>query len=499
MTDATHISFADDPEGWLRGKPTQPPAPRPPAPVIPIGNGNTNRDRKYAEGALQAECNGIAGMAPNSGRNHALNAAKFNLARFINAGILTNAEVDNALTAAALTSGLPQSEIDDCLKGDRHQRAVAQKRGDQPAVPPPSPEYAIAPAYTLEDETDAENPGSEPQVVNIWGTRPPIDAAEFLFSETDEPPALWGDGDNVLWVEGEVLMICGGMGLGKTTLAGQVLRAQIVGGGDVLGLPVAPVDGTILYLAMDRPRQIRRSLLRQFDITDSDALHKLLIRPGPPIADLAVNTTLLAAMAEAADAQVVYVDSLKDAAIGLSDDKVGAAYNRARQELIASGRQICELHHNRKVVAGNTPGSIAEVYGSTWLSAGAGSIINLTGDPGDPIINFRHVKQALNEVGPWRLLVDHDAGRMTIDHQVDLLALAAAAGPDGLTVEGAAAALFDGDKPSKAQQQKARRKLDKLVDSGHLTRHEGAHGGGVGRPKTAWFPASSTSFEAGGE
>lgn len=472
-------------------------APTPPttAPAIaPSPNGN--RERAYAEAALQNEC-GIISTTPSGNRNHQLNKSAFKLARFINEGHLAANEIDDALRHAARACGLPETEIDTCLgRNDdtlaRHQDASTAKRGDQPAVPPPTRD-TIAPAHVLDENIDG--PGA-PEFDPIWGSRPPVNAPEFLFGQSDEIAALWGEGDDVLWAEGEAFMICGGMGLGKTTLAGQILSAQICGGGEVLGLPVPPVDGTILYLAMDRPRQIRRSLLRQFDETDTEALQRLLIRPGPPVADLAVNVTLLAAMAEAAGAKVVYVDSLKDAAIGLSDDKVGAAYNRARQHLLASGIQLCELHHNRKVVTGNTPGSIGEVYGSTWLSAGAGSIINLTGDPGDPVIDFRHVKQALNEVGPFRLLVEHDAGRMTIDHQVDLLALAAAAGPNGLTADGAAMNLFDRERPTKAHLAKARRRLDKLVTSGQLTRIDGAPGGGADRAKTAWFIADRTDFGA---
>ncbi|OBJ19887.1 AAA family ATPase [Mycobacterium sp. 1245801.1] len=138
MTDAANvIPFTQrlQDAGLTPPKPT--PRPATYTPIVTTPSDGT-RERKYAEGALQKECTGIAAMAPNSGRNHALNAAKFSLARFINAGIITNAEVDAALTAAALASGLPQDEIDDCLKGDRHQRAAAEKLGHQPAVPPPT-------------------------------------------------------------------------------------------------------------------------------------------------------------------------------------------------------------------------------------------------------------------------------------------------------------------------------------------------------------------------
>jgi hypothetical protein len=257
-------------------------------------------------------------------------------------------------------------------------------------------------------------------------------------------------------------------------------------------MPVAPVDGPILYLAMDRPRQIRRSMLRQFDHTERDQISgRLLIRPGPPIADLAARPTLLAEMAAECGAAVIYVDSLKDAAIGLSADEVGAAYNRARQFTLANGCQLCELHHLiKRNPLGGQPNTVADVYGSNWLTAGAGSVVMLTGEPGDPIVGFRHAKQPHSEVGPWRLLHDPDRGRFSIDHEVDLLALAAASGATGLTPQNAAAAIFEKEKPTRAQVEKARRRLDKLALSGQLVRIEGMKGGADGGVSANYFMAT---------
>jgi hypothetical protein len=90
-------------------------------------------------------------------------------------------------------------------------------------------------------------------------------------------------------------------------------------------------------------------------------------------------------------------------------DEVGAGYNRARQALVADGRQVCDLRHIvKRGPNGQAPSTVADIYGSTWLTSGAGSVV-LTGEPGDPIINFRHVEQPANEVGPWRLPHHHEA------------------------------------------------------------------------------------------
>ena len=79
------------------------------------------------------------------------------------------------------------------------------------------------------------------------GTRPtPGFAARILpggiiLDEPDTPPAVWGDGESILWAEGESLIIAGPDGVGKTTLAGQLIRARLgIGDGLVLGMAVTP-------------------------------------------------------------------------------------------------------------------------------------------------------------------------------------------------------------------------------------------------------------------
>lgn len=472
------------------------PTPQPPAPAN--GNGRTlTAEHPYLVAAITNETSRLA-TTTQGGRNHALNIAALKLAQLPN---LDRDTIRHQLLAACHTNGLITDDgnkacndtIDSAFrKADQlGPRTIPERRSENQTIPRRT-EHQQTPNGTTPTVTNLVI-GDDGQPQSVFGDHQPQDAASFLFDTDDTTTALWGDGDDILWAEGEALMIAGGMGLGKTTLAGQLIRAQLgLPPGDVLGLPVTEITGPILYLAMDRPRQIRRSMLRQFDPTERDHISgRLLIRTGPPIADLAINPALLNRMAAEVDAQVVYIDSLKDAAIGLSDDKVGAAYNRARQMLLNDNRQTCELHHNRKALAGTTPtGSVSDIYGSTWLTSGAGSVITLTGEPGDPIIEMRHVKQPMNEVGPYRLLHNHDAGLMTIEHQVDLLVLAQANRTHGLTAQAAAGALFDTDKPTRAQIEKARYRMDRLAKQGLLQRVDGMKGGQPGTGAAAWYPTN---------
>ena len=284
-----------------------------------------------------------------------------------------------------------------------------------------------------------------------------VDGAAFILDQPATIPALWGAGTEVLWAEGESLMIAGPMGLGKTTLAILLMRAQLGLGDDaVLGLPVPERDGNILYLGMDRPPQIARAMRRLCTEQERAVLaDRLRVWRGPPPADLARQPGLLTALAEAADAKTVYLDSIKDATVRLSDDEVGAGYNKARAQLLANNIQLCEQHHTvKRNAAGGPPTTVPDIYGSAWITNGTGSIVMLTGEPGDPIVGLRHVRAPADQVGPFKLLHDPDAGTLAINHSVDLLELVAAAGFVGLTAKGAAAQMFDVVEPVGSQVEK---------------------------------------------
>lgn len=419
----------------------------------------------YYRKALEQEMAEVA-STPEGGRNDQLNRSAFNLGQLVPHG-LSEDEVFDSLTAAAhSTTGAPMSDTEI----ERTIRSGIEAGRQQPRE---APELDLAHGDEIRHLSRA------------------VDGAAFILDQPEALPTLWGRGDEVFWIEGEALMIAAPMGTGKTTMAGMLVGAQVRDGGEVLGMPVKGAGGRVLYLAMDRPRQIARAMARQFTENDRAVLQeRLVVRPGPPPKDLARHPGTLLAMAVEHDATVVYVDSLKDAAIGLSEDEVGAGYNRARQTLLADGRQLCELHHTiKRGVNGQAPSTVADIYGSTWLTAGAGSVILLGGEPGDPIVSLRHVKQPASEIGPWQLLHDQNLGVMTIEHSVDLVALAASKRQDGLTVREAAIAITEKDKPSRTDVEKARRRLDSLTQCGDLTRVEGVKGGAKGGAPSAYFAA----------
>lgn len=309
-----------------------------------------------------------------------------------------------------------------------------------------------------------------------------IKGGEFIFNEPDEIPAIWGEDTRVLWASGEVLMIVGPDGVGKSSVAQQLLLALIgIRPATMLGLPLEPLAGHALYLALDRPRQIARSLRRMVSLEDRDTLNeKLTIWDGPLPFDFAKeNPSTLATFAQELGASLLVIDSLKDVALDLSSDETGGRVNLALQELVAAGVETCVLHHQRKQQPNaSPPRRLADVYGSRWLTAGVGSVLLLWGDAGDPVVELRHLKQPAEEFGPSSILHDHVRGLTTLEaDRLDFEHLLASA-TNGLTVADATRLAYDtdGSQPARNLIEKARRRLEGLVKDGRAERRDDPDG-----------------------
>lgn len=288
----------------------------------------------------------------------------------------------------------------------------------------------------------------------------------FILDRPETTPAAWGHGNEILWAEGEPLLIAGPAGVGKTTVAQQVMLAGIGLRADALGFPVRPFT-RVLYIAADRPPQAARSLERMVTEDDRDTLHqRLVFWKGPPDRDFARHPDELTRMCELVNADAVIIDSLKDVAIGLSDDEVGSSLNTAIQRTLVNGVQVLGLHHYRKRSQDHAkaePKTLDELYGSTWITAGAGSVISLWGQAGDPVVTMRHLKQPAEEFGPVEVTHDHDAGVSTVVPKTDLLGQIRMRGASGLTPSIAACLMTKKDKPNRNDIEKARRALERLV------------------------------------
>lgn len=333
--------------------------------------------------------------------------------------------------------------------------------------------------------------GAEPTTERRYVTA----GGRFILDQGEPVPALWGHDDAALWAKDESLLVVGSTGLGKSTLAQRVALAQLgLTKPEVLGLPVAPVEGKVLYLAADRPRQIARSFRRMVTEAERAILdERLVVSAGPPPFNMVREPWRLSLFVQELGCCEVIVDSLKDLAPSLSSDETGGAVNQAFQHCVAAGVDVLGIHHNRKATAENPrPRALADVYGSAWLTSGAGSVVALWApSAGSPIVEVLHLKQPSHEVGPLTALVDIEAGDLVVQHQVDLLAVLRGC-PRGMAPAAAAAALFSTSDPTRPQVEKGRRQLERLVVKSLATkragpRDEAGHGG-----ETVYFATPAT-------
>lgn len=317
-----------------------------------------------------------------------------------------------------------------------------------------------------------------------------VDGASFALEAPPEVPTIWGRGGEVGWAQGEALILVGPAGIGKTTLMQRLVLARIgVGPGRVLGFPVERADRPVLYVAADRPRQASRSLHRMVDAGDRGRLAAMLkVWRGPLPFDVGADPGRLARWAKDQGAGTIAIDSLKDVALDLAKDDAGSRVARAIQETAAAGLELVVSHHQRKAQGENRkPTKIDDVYGSTWITAVAGSVVLLWGKAGDPLVELSHLKQPAGEIGPLRVVVNHDTGDVDLAEGTGPLGLLRAA-PHGLSVSEVAGALFaDGGTPDKNQEMKARRKLQDLQSNGLAYRKEGTPGHGAIRSPDRYF------------
>ena len=89
-----------------------------------------------------------------------------------------------------------------------------------------------------------------------------------------------------------------------------------------------------------------------------------------------------------------------------------------------------------------------------------------------PSIDVRQLKQPDEEVGPHRVLLDFTTGEMSIHQGTDILGVILST-PEGLPAMDAARILYETEKPTRSEKERARRKLDSLVESGFLTVRKG--------------------------
>lgn len=152
---------------WATNKPAE--APQQAGPVAPRGVAakGANRIAKYAAGALQKACEEMAAEPPDGhNRNNRLNLVAVAMGELVAAGQLTQAQVEQDLTAAALQTGLDEHGIRGTLTsglrfGMSQPRNLNELATTEKALPPGKPPVAGGLAKPGDDDDAPCRPGYE--------------------------------------------------------------------------------------------------------------------------------------------------------------------------------------------------------------------------------------------------------------------------------------------------------------------------------------------------
>lgn len=243
--------------------------------------------------------------------------------------------------------------------------------------------------------------------------------SDFILDQNFTQEAIWGDKQQILWARGEPFYIVSSPGIGKTTIAQQLLLRRVgMRTGEFLDLPVEVDPGKVLYIAADRPRQAARSMRRMVKEEDRAALESaLVIWAGAPPFSISAEPEQFVPWIRALDPEIgtVFIDSLLDVAFDISEETGGSRTNAALQSLVRDGIEVLVIHHDRKRGEADRSPKQDDMYGSRALSKGAGSIAYLTGDPGEAHIRLLHLKRPANDCGPLQLVHLFNEGLTEID------------------------------------------------------------------------------------
>lgn len=303
-----------------------------------------------------------------------------------------------------------------------------------------------------------------------------ISGYSFIFDTPAEVPAVWGrTGKEVLWAKGQGFMVVAPEGVGKSTLANLLVESLLGLTDSVLDFTVAPTNKRIIYMAMDRPSQLAGSARRIFEKyhqSPSDVKklkEQLLVWPGPPEHDFAKHPELLTELAQSAEADIIFIDSLKDAVLALSKEETGQGWNRAVQSALMEGIQICILNHPVKM--GNKevrPMTLDDVYGSRWITAGLGSVLSLWGENTSSFALLSHLKSPSTPIDPLTIKRNGRTGEMTA---VGTILDWAWFFIEPHTAADLAKEMFPDEGDNNANKAKARRQVDDLLGRGTIVKH----------------------------
>lgn len=307
-------------------------------------------------------------------------------------------------------------------------------------------------------------------------------------------PAIVGSGERAYWSEGELAIMYGGDGTNKTTVAHNFLAAMLrLNGRDtVLGQPVRELQPgeRVLYLALDRPRQIERSWSRFMDPAEAERVgdHVVWRTSALPFDPVRQPLWLLDWVHDAyPGTYAVIFDNVWDAFGDFSDTEAATAAGIGLNALARSGVHVLALHHDRKGDgARSAPENADGMYGGRNFKAKAGTVVNLWKPPTSDgsILTVTQHKEPSERIPATTVFVNQKTGDL-IPMTTGLISLEdflKAQASEWHDIKTLASVHRATDSPDKADKEATRRELHKLIESGNVTERESD---GPGKP-AAW-------------
>lgn len=249
-------------------------------------------------------------------------------------------------------------------------------------------------------------------------------AGEWALTEPSSSRAVVGVGQQILWADEEPLLVVADTGSGKSTIQQNILRASIGLIPSVLGMPARHFKSA-LYIAADRPKQIRYSLKRMVSEDTADTWDQFVyIHDGPlPFPINEKPESLLPFVKELSEKldrppfEAVVIDSLKDIVSEMDDNTPGIMINQALQSLCQNRIQLSCCVHPRKMGSGKDKErnpTLDDVGGNKNIVNGAGSVfyIGAPDDLGYQLLT--HLKMPAEKIEGLSMLIDKPSGNISV-------------------------------------------------------------------------------------
>lgn len=452
------------------------------------------RQRAYLSRVLEGQRQEVASAASGS-RNHSLFTAALKCGSFVKGAGLDSTDVQVALMDAATANGLTDED-------GEHQVRATIASGLRVATPRQVPDPP--PVTTLDPDSSHEGAWEFAQRVDLkayelrvlQAAREKVAAAnattlslpdvtplqEFL-AVPDEPTTHRVAG---LWPEGGRVVLAAPHKVGKTTLAGNLIRALADGTPFLDAFPVIRA-GRVVIVDNELDERMLRRWLRDQGLTHPERVAVLPLRGRLSAFNILDPATRTRWAEQLGPADVLVFDCLRPAldALGLSEDKDGGRFLEALDELTTEAQIANTLVNHHMGHSGERPRGDSRIQ--DWPDALWQLVTDKTSDdPGGERVRV-YFKAYGRDVDQTETLLAFDpaarrlsvAGGSRSDRKVDaaggdLLALLAHQQPlSGNQIEKALGGNSYGQKA-------VRDAIHKLVDDG-LIRREARSGKGGGK------------------